>query len=221
MTLLECIILGLRPMSDYLVPFFGFDALVSLVLTILIATVILQNRRRNQSITSEVEKLIRRYVIFRGHRQALLKVHEGDEEVKHEMLRAISNSWNHFRSELESYSITLHETDRRARNLLCILGVFMVLNSLGTLVSGALVDRVHWAGLIFLLRELPMYLILLTGFLLISIQSHRWGKRPLTSFNGELDAIFLDTEQTREALNNEFDPIEQSFHKEESWSEGS
>lgn len=221
MTSLERVVLAFQPIRDYLVPFLGFDALVSVVLTILIAMVILQNRRKNQSITIEVEKLIRRYIIFRGHRQALIKIHQEDEKVKHEILRAVSTSWNHFKKMLDNISITLRETDRRARNLLCILGVLMVFNSLRTLASGALVDRMHWGGLIFLLREMPVYLFLLTGFLLVSIQSHRWGKRPLASFNGELEAIVSNTEQTQEALNNEFDPIEESFPKEEPWPEKS
>lgn len=216
MTFFEKAVLLFHPLSDYLVPFLGFDALVILALTILVAVVILQNRRKNQSITSEIENLIRRYIIFRAHRQALMKVHQGDEDVKHEMLKAISSSWNHFKSMLENHSITLRETERRARNMLCILGAVMVLNSIRTLVSGGVIDQVYWGGLIFLLKELPIYLFLLTGFLLISIQSRGWKKRPLTSFDGELDAIFSDTEQTQEALDNEFDPIEQSFHKEES-----
>ncbi|MBW2122219.1 MAG: hypothetical protein JRH07_10285, partial [Deltaproteobacteria bacterium] len=193
MTFLERLVGGLRPLGRYLVPFSGFDAIVSLVLAILIGAVILQNRRRNQSITSEVESLIRRYVIFRGHRQTLLKVHQGDEEVKHEMLRAISNSWNNFRGMLEGYSQNLQATDRRARNSLCILGLLLVLNSLRTLGSGTVQIEGDWGVLFFLLRELPMYLFLLTGFLLINIQSRRWGKRPLASFDGELEAVFSDT----------------------------
>jgi hypothetical protein len=222
MTFLAKVVLAFQPMNDYLVPFLGFNALVTLVLTALVALVILQNRRKNQSITSEGENLIRRYIIFRARRHALMKTHQGDEKVKHEMLKAISSSWNHFRSILESHSIALHETDRQARKFLCILGIVMLFDSFRKLVSGAPIDRMHWGGLVFLVRELPMYFFLLTGFLLISIQSRRWKKRAPTSFDGELDAIFSDTEQNQEALDNEFDPIEPSpFHKEESWPEGS
>ncbi len=222
MTFLAKVVLAFQPMNDYLVPFLGFNALVTLVLTALVAVVILQNRRKNQSITSEGENLIRRYIIFRARRHALMKTHQGDEKVKHEMLKAISSSWNHFRSILESHSIALRETDRQARKFLCILGIVMLFDSFRKLVSGAAIDRMHWGGLVFLVRELPMYFFLLTGFLLISIQSRRWKKRAPTSFDGELDAIFSDTEQNQEALDNEFDPIEPSpFHKEESWPEGS
>jgi len=221
MTFLERVGLALEPFRDYLVPFLGFDALVSLALAILVAGVILQNRRKNLSITSEMENLIRRYIIFRGHRQALMKVHQKDQEVKHEILKAISKSWNHFKGMLEKYSITLRDTDRRARNFLLILGVLMVLNGLRTIALGVQGGRLHWAGLVLLLRESPMYFLLLTGFLLISIQSHRLGKQPLASFHTELDTIFSDTEQIQAALDNEFDPIDQSFPKEESWPEES
>ena len=222
MTFLAKVVLAFQPMNDYLVPFLGFNALVTLVLTALVTVVILQNRRKNQSITSEGENLIRRYIIFRARRHALMKTHQGDEKLKHEMLKSISSSWNHFRSILESHSIALRETDRQARKFLCILGIVMLFDSFRKLVSGAAIDRMHWGGLVFLVRELPMYFFLLTGFLLISIQSRRWKKRAPTSFDGELDAIFSDTEQNQEALDNEFDPIEPSpFHKEESWPEGS
>jgi hypothetical protein len=221
MTSLERILLFLQPISDYLVPFFGFDALVSLVLAVLVATVILQNRRKNQSTTSEVENLIRRYIIFRGRRQVLMRVHQKDASVRDELLKAISNSWNHLKNMLERYSMVLRETDRRARNLLSIIAVCMILNSARTLAFGILVDRTEWKGVVWLVKELPMYFFLLTGFLLISIQSRRFGKRPLTTFTAELDAIFSDTEQHQEALDNEFDPIDQSFLKEEPWPEES
>jgi len=221
MTFLESVALTLNPFRDFFAPFLGFDAFVSLVLTILVAVVILQNRRKNQSISSDVEDLIRRYIIFRSHRQALMKIHQGDEKVKHEILRTISNSWGHFKSSLGRYSTILYETDRRTRNLLLILGATAVLNTLRILAFGALTGRAHWAGLILLVRELPTYLFLATGFLLISIQSHRLGKGPLNSFNGELEAIFSDTQKIQEALDNEFDPIDESIQKEEPWKEES
>ncbi|NIO05327.1 MAG: hypothetical protein GTN74_12165 [Proteobacteria bacterium] len=209
MAFIERAVLVFEPIQNYLVPFLGFDALVSLVLTILLAAVIFQNRRRNQSITSDVENLIRRYVIFRGHRQALLRIHNGDEELKHEIFKTISNSWNHFKSMLERHFIRLHETDRRATQFLVILVILMVMNTLRTLTFGILAGIEEWGGLILLARELPPYVLLITGFLLIRIQSQRWGKHPLTSFNTELEALFSDMEQTQEALDNEFDPIEQ------------
>ncbi len=137
-----------------------------------------------------------------------MRIHQGDEKVKLEVLKAISNSWNHFKNTLEGYSITLRETDRRTRHILSILGIFMLLNSLRTFTFEIPTERMRWGSLILLIRELPLYLFLLTGFLLMSIQSQRWGKRPLESFNAELDAIFSDVEEAQEALDNEFDPIE-------------
>ncbi len=208
MTFLEKVIFTFEPVRDYLVPFLGFDALVSLLLTVAVAAVVFQNRRRNQSVTSDLENLVRRYIIFRGHRQALLKIHNGDDKVKHEILKAISNSWNHFKSMLESHFVTLHETDRRTRNLLLLLGALMLLNSLRAILSGIIAESEDWEGLILVVREVPPYLFLFTGFLLLGIQSQRWGKRPLASFNTELESLFSDMEQTQESLNNEFDPIE-------------
>jgi low affinity Fe/Cu permease len=221
MTFVERIVLAFQPIAHYLLPFFGFNAIVSLVLAVLIAIVILQNRRKNQSITVEVDNLIRRYVVFRGHRQALIKFHKEDEKTKHEILRAISVSWNHFKGMLENHALILYKTDRRARSFLAILGIIMASNSFRILASGELARHGQWGGVVFFLRELPLYLFLITGFILISIQSYRWKKRPLTSFNGELEAIFSDTEKTQEALNNEFDPLEESFDKEGSWPEES
>ncbi|NIQ37402.1 MAG: hypothetical protein GTN81_02260 [Proteobacteria bacterium] len=208
MATLERAVHVFEPIQEYLFPFLGFDALVSLILMILVGAVMFKNRRKNQSVTADVENLIRRYIIFRGHRQALLKIHNGDEEVKHEILKAISNSWNHFKNTLEKHFITLHETDRRARNFLLILCALMLLNSFRSLAFRVLTGSEHFSGLILLMRELPPYLFLVTGFLLLGIQSQSWGKRPLTSFNTELEALFSDMEQTQEALNNEFDPLE-------------
>jgi len=204
----------LEPLRSILIPFLGFDALVSLVLAALMTGLILQNRRKNQSIATDIENLIRRYIVFRGHRQALMKFHQKDEAVKHEILRTVSTSWNHFKTMLEKYTSNLEETNRRARNLLLIIGALLVLNSLRNLAFADVVSQTRWTGLIFVVKELPLYLFLITGFVLIRIQSHQRGKSPLASFNGELDAIFSDTEQIQEALNDEFDPIEQSFPEE-------
>jgi len=205
---------SLEPLRSILIPFLGFDALVSLVLAVLMTGLILQNRRKNQSIATDIENLIRRYIVFRGHRQALMKFHQKDEAVKHEILRTVSTSWNHFKTMFEKYTSNLEETNRRARNLLLILGALLVLNSLRNLAFADVLSQTRWTGLIFVVKELPLYLFLITGFVLIRIQSHQRGKSPLASFNGELDAIFSDTEQIQEALNDEFDPIEQSFPEE-------
>ncbi len=208
MTLFERAFLYFQPIRDYLVPFIGFDALVSLALTVMVAAVIFQNRRENQSVTAEIENLIRRYIIFRGHRQALLRIHNGDEKVKHEILKAISNSWNHFKDTLERHFAFLQEADRHARSVFLILGAIMVLNSLRTFAFGVLAGKGNWASLVLLVRELPPFLFLITGLLLVRTHSQRWGKRPLASFSKELEAIFSDMEKTQEALDNEFDPIE-------------
>ena len=205
---------SLEPLRSILIPFLGFDALVSLVLAALMTGLILQNRRKNQSIGTDIENLIRRYIVFRGHRQALMKFHQKDEAVKHEILRTVSTSWNHFKTMLGKYTSNLEETNRRARNLLLILAALLVLNSLRNLAFADVLSQTRWTGLIFVVKELPLYLFLITGFVLIRIQSHQRGKSPLASFNGELDAIFSDTEQIQEALNDEFDPIEQSFPEE-------
>ena len=116
---------------------------------------------------------------------------------------------------LEDHTSTLQETNRRGRNLLLILGAVLVLNSLRNLALADVVGQVRWVSFILVLKELPLYLFLVTGFVLIRVHSHRRGKGPLASFNSELDAIFSDTDQIQEILNDEFDPIEQSFPKEE------
>ena len=215
MASIEKLVLTFEPARPYLVPFVGFDALISLALAILITVVILYARRRDQSIAFEIENLVRRYIIFRGHRQALMKMHPGDEKVRHEILKAVSTSWNHFKSMLEKHGQTLRKTDQQARNFLLIVGVLMILNSLRGIAAGGAVGHGHWAAVVFLARELPLYLFLVTGFWLIHIQSHRLGKGRLASFNAELDAIFSDTERIQEALNDEFDPIDQTSFAEE------
>jgi hypothetical protein len=198
-----------QPLNDYLAQFLGFDVIIPLILTVLVAVVILRNRGKNQSIVGEVENLIRRYVIFRGHRQALVRTHQGDENEKYKMLKAISGSWNQFRATLDGHSLKLLETDRRARNALIILGVIMLVNSLRNLSLEATLDFRQWTGLVFLFKELPICLFLITGFVLIAIQSRRLKKRAFTNLDGELNAILSDMEETRESLDNEFDPIEE------------
>jgi hypothetical protein len=150
-----------------------------------------------------------------------MKIHQQDEDIKHEILKTVSNSWNHFRNMLDHYAISLRKTDRRAKNFLLILGILMVLNSLRIIALGIQTDRFHWSGLVLIVSELPIYFFLATGFLLISIQSKRLAKSPLASINAELESIFSDTEQIQEALNNEFDPIEQSIAEEDPWQEES
>jgi len=215
MTSLDTLFSALDPLPTFMAPFSGLDAVISLVLATLMAGIILHNYRKNQSVATDIDHLIRRYIVFRGHRQALMKFHQKDEAFKHEILKTISTSWNHFKTMFENYTSTLREANRRGRNLLLILGVFLVLNTLRNLASADVVGQVRWAGLILVFRDLPLYLFLVTGLVLIRIQSRRRGKGPLARFNHELDAIFSDTEEVQEALNDQFDPIDQSFHEEE------
>jgi hypothetical protein len=215
MSFIERLVLAFEPVRPYLVPFLGFDSFVSLALAIFITLVILRTRKRSQSIAFEMENLVRRYIIFRGHRQTLMKIHQSDEKVRHEILKAISTSWNHFKSMLEEHAQALRVTDRQARNFLVIVGALMAMNSFRGIAAGGTLGPGHWAAVVFLARELPLYLFLVTGFWLIRIQSHRLGKRHMASFNSELDAIFSDTERIQEALNDEFDPIDQTGYAEE------
>ncbi len=219
MAILERIAFCFLPVRDYLVPFSGFDAFVSMILAGLMAAAILQNQKRNRIITSALENMTRRYIIFRGHRQAFIKLHQEDDKTKHEILKSISSGWNHFKGLLENYSNSLTAMNRRTQKFLLVIAVLLIIDSFRILISDVLVGKEQWELLFSFIRETPVYFFLVTGFLIIRIQFRRAKRRALSRSSSELDTFFSDMERTHMDLAEEFDPIESQG--EEPWLEGS
>ena len=65
------------------------NEIIPFLLLIGIGIVLYRGVRRNQTLLSEREELLKRYLLFRGDRQVRLKIYGGDEKVYLDLLKNI------------------------------------------------------------------------------------------------------------------------------------
>jgi hypothetical protein len=200
----------LQPIKPLLFALSGLDEWITLVLVVLMAFCIYRNVRNYDSTTQEMDTLFRRYLLFRNDKQITLKMHEGDEKVRNEILRSISRSWKQFRRTHGELVDTLLGNIRRTRlAYYFILGILMI-NTL----RAVLTDWSETGGvpvtLEVAIKESPGYLLLALGFLLIRMQirQRRGGNgRP---YEIELETIFPDIGAQDRSLYEEFEPLDEA-----------
>lgn len=204
----------LQPIKPLLFGILGLDEWITLVLVVSMAFFIYRNVRKYDSITQEMDTLFRRYLRFRSDKQITLKMHEHDEEVRNEILRSISQSWKHFRRNHGELVDTLLGNIRKTLlAYYAILGILLI-NTLRVFLTDWFKTGGVPVTLELTIKEVPCYLLLALGFLLIRVQTrHRRGGsgRP---YEVELETIFADIGLQDRSLYNEFEPIDEEGETE-------
>lgn len=204
----------LQPIKPLLFGILGLDEWITLVLVVSMAFFIYRNLRKYDSITQEMDTLFRRYLRFRSDKQITLKMHEHDEEVRNEILRSISQSWKHFRRNHGELVDTLLGNIRKTLlAYYAILGILLI-NTLRVFLTDWFKTGGVPVTLELTIKEVPCYLLLALGFLLIRVQTrHRRGGsgRP---YEVELETIFADIGLQDRSLYNEFEPIDEEGETE-------
>src|SRR4030043_2165214 len=113
-------VLWIRVMNE-VIPFF---------LCIGMGFVLYRGLRINQTLLSEREELLKRYLLFRGDRQVRLKIYGGDEKVYRDLLKNLSNSWKNFKKTYDRCLLSLAQNTTKTRRLLQFLTLGLLINSL-------------------------------------------------------------------------------------------
>jgi hypothetical protein len=169
--------------------------------------------RKNHTLLSEREDLLKRYLLFRGDKQVRLKVFGEDDKAYQELLKTISNSWKTFKKVSDQYLTSLAQNTARTRLTLQIITLGLLANSLRILLADYLIFGPQVHLLYTLVRELSSYVLVILSFALLRTQTRRFLPAKGKTVKMDREILFFPNGQREgesEQLNNEFDPLESS-----------
>ncbi len=192
-----------------------FIKLVNEIIPFLLLTIIgfvsYNGFKKNQNLISEREDLVKRYILFRGDKQARLKIYENDEQIHRELLKNISNSWKHFKKSYDQCMLKLANNVKKTKRILLLLTFGLIINS-GRLIG----EEYYFFGIkgrltLVILKELNYYILIILTLFLLRLQTQRFFSLKSEVFKIDREVLFFpnsfSTESKHEILYNEFDPI--------------
>jgi hypothetical protein len=168
--------------------------------------------KKNQTLLSEREELLKRYLLFRGDQQVRLKIYRDDEKVYRDLLKNLSNSWKNFKKVYDQCLLSLARNTTKTKQFLYLITLGLLINSARYFVEAHLFFSLKNQFFYIIARELLNYILVVLSFFLLRTQTHKF-----LSLKGEVvkmdrEILFfpnsLSSEREQEVLYNEFDPLE-------------
>jgi hypothetical protein len=185
---------------------------IPLLFLIGIGFVLYRGLRRNQTLLSEREELLKRYLLFRGDRQVRLKIYGGDEKIYLDLLKNISSSWKNFKKTYDQCLNSLAQNTMQTKRFLQLITLGLLINTVRLFIEDYYFFGLEAHFLYTLARELSSYVLVILSFFLLRNQTQKF-----LTFKGEIikmdrEILFfpnnLEDQEEHEGLYNEFDPLE-------------
>jgi hypothetical protein len=185
---------------------------IPFLLLIVMGFALFRGLKKNQIFLSEKEELLKRYLLFRGDKQARLKVYGDDEKIYRELLKNLSNSWKNFKKTYDQCLLSLAQNTTKTKRLLQLIALALLINS-----GRLLIEEYYFFGLkdrfIYLaVKQLPYYVLVILSFFLLRTQTRQFLSLKREDTKMEREILFfpntLSAEGEHEVLYNEFDPLE-------------
>jgi hypothetical protein len=189
-----------------------FNEIIPFLLLIGIGFVLYRGLRRNQTLLSEREELLKRYLLFRGDRQVRLKIYGGDEKIYLDLLKNISSSWKNFKKAYDQCLNSLAQNTTKTKRFLQLITLGLLINTVRLFIEDYYFFGLEAHFLYTLARELSSYVLVILSFFLLRNQTQKF-----LTFKGEVikmdrEILFfpnnLEDQEEHEGLYNEFDPLE-------------
>ena len=166
----------------------------------------------NQTLLSEREELLKRYLLFRGDRQVRLKIYGGEEKVYMDLLKNISSSWKNFKKAYDQCLNALAQNTTKTKRFLQLITLGLLINTVRLFIEDYYFFGLEIHFLYTLVRELSSYILVALSFFLLRNQTQKF----LTLRGGvvkmDREILFfpnnLEGQGEHEGLFNEFDPLE-------------
>jgi len=185
---------------------------IPLLFLIGIGFVLYRGIRRNQTLLSEREELLKRYLLFRGDRQVRLKIYGGDEKIYLDLLKNISSSWKNFKKTYDQCLNSLAQNTTKTKRFLQLITLGLLINTVRLFIEDYYFFGFEVHFLYTLARELSSYVLAILSFFLLRNQTQKF-----LTFKGKIikmdrEILFfpnnLEDQEEHEGLYNEFDPLE-------------
>jgi len=166
----------------------------------------------NQTILSEREELLKRYLLFRGDRQVRLKIYGGNEKIYMDLLKNISSSWKNFKKTYDQCLLSLAQNTTKTKRFLQLITLGLLINTARLFIEDYYFFGFEAHFLYTLAREISSYVLAILSFFLLRNQTQKF-----LTLRGEVvkmdrEILFfpnnIEAQEEHEGLYNEFDPLE-------------
>jgi hypothetical protein len=185
---------------------------IPLILLIGIGFFLYRGLKRNQTLLSEREELLKRYLLFRGDRQVRLKIYGGDEKVYLDLLKNISSSWKNFKRAYDQCLNSLAQNTTRTKRFLQLITLGLLINTARLFIEDYYFFGFEAHFLLTTARELSNYVLVAVSFFLLRNQTQKFLTLKGEVVKMDREILFfpnnLGTQEEHEGLFNEFDPLE-------------
>jgi hypothetical protein len=168
--------------------------------------------RRNQTLLSEREELLKRYLLFRGDRQVRLKIYGGDEKIYLDLLKNISSSWKNFKKAYDQCLHSLAQNTTKTKRFLQLITLFLLTNTVRLFIEDYYFFGLEIHFIYTLARELSSYVLVVLSFFLLRNQTQKFLTLKGKVVKMDKEILFfpnnLEDQGEHEGLYNEFDPLE-------------
>ncbi len=166
----------------------------------------------NQTLLSEREELLKRYLLFRGDRQVRLKIYGGEEKVYMDLLKNISNSWKNFKKAYDQCLNAIAQNTTKTKRFLQLITLGLLINTLRLFIEDYYFFGLEIHFLYTLARELSSYVLVALSFFLLRNQTQKFLTLKGEVVKMDREILFfpnnLENYGEHEGLFNEFDPLE-------------
>lgn len=188
------------------------NEVIPFLLLIGIGYVLYRGLRRNQTLLSEREELLKRYLLFRGDRQVRLKIYGGDERVYMDLLKNISSSWKNFKKAYDQCLNSLAQNTTKTKRFLQLITLGLLINTVRLFVEDYYFFGLETHFLYTWARELSTYVLVVLSFFLLRNQTQKFLTLKGEVVKMDREILFfpnnIEAQEEREGLYNEFDPLE-------------
>jgi len=168
--------------------------------------------RINQSLLSEREELLKRYLLFRGDRQVRLRIYGGDEKIYMDLLKNISSSWKNFKKAYDECLLSLAKSTTRTKRFLQLITLGLLINTARLFIEDYYFFGLDGHSLYTMVRELSSYVLVALSFFLLRNQTQTFLTLKGEVVKMDREILFfpnnIENQGGHEGLFNEFDPLE-------------
>jgi hypothetical protein len=200
------------------------NEVIPLFLLIGLGFVLFRGLRTNQTLLSEREELLKRYLLFRGDRQVRLKIYGGDEKTYMDLLKNISSSWKNFKKAYDQCLNSLARNTTKTKRLLQLITLGLLINTVRLFVEDYYFFGLEIHFLYTVARELSSYVLVVVSFFLLRNQTQKFLTLKGEVVKMDREILFfpnnMEGQEEHEGLFNEFDPLEGRGVKDEQDDQG-
>jgi hypothetical protein len=166
----------------------------------------------NQSLLSEREELLKRYLLFRGDRQVRLKIYGGDEKIYMDLLKNISSSWKNFKKVYDECLLSLAQNTSKTKRFLQLITLGLLINTVRLFIEDYYFFGLEAHFFYTTARELSSYVLVVLSFFLLRNQTYKFLTLKGEVVKMDREILFfpnnMEVQEEHEGLYNEFDPLE-------------